>query len=76
MITRELKNLVKKKTKVLNTYLSVKSFCNLIFYMRIRNSVTNAVKIASINFENKLVDDMLDNPYAFWKYVSLTQKSK
>ena len=44
MITRELKNLAKKKTKVLNTYLSVKSFCDLIFHRRIRNSVTNAVK--------------------------------
>ena len=76
MITRELKNLVKKKTKVLNTYLSVKSFCNLIFYKRIRNSVTNAVKIAKINFEYKLVGYILDNPKAFWKYVSLTQKSK
>ena len=76
MITRELKYLVKKKTKVLNTYLSVKSFCDLIFYKRIRNSVTNAAKIAKINFEYKLVDDMLDNPNEFWKYVSLTQKSK
>ena len=68
MITRELKNLVRKKTKVLNTYLSVKSFCDLIFYKRIRNKVTNAVKIAKINFEYKLVDDMLYNPNAFWKY--------
>ena len=76
MITRELKNLAKKKTKVLNTYWSVKSFCNLIFHRRIRNSVTNAVKIAKIIFEYKLVDDMLDNPNAFWKYVSLAQKSK
>ena len=38
--------------------------------------MTNAVKIAKINFEYKLVDDMLDNPNAFWKYVSLAQKSK
>ena len=68
MITRELKNLVKKKTKVWNTYLSVKSFCNLIFYKRIRNCVANDVKIAKINFEYKLVDDMLDNPNAFWKH--------
>ena len=68
MITRELKNLVRKKTKVLNTYLSVKSLRNLIFYKRIRISVTNDVKIAKINFEYQPIDDMLDNPNAFWKY--------
>ena len=75
-MTKELKNLVKKKTKVWNTYLSVKSFSNWTFYQKIHNSVTNAVKIAKINFEYKLVDDSHDNPKAFWKYVRLTQKTK
>ena len=49
-MTRELKNLVEKKTKVLNTYLGVKSFCNWTFYKRFA-TVTNAVKIAKIIFE-------------------------
>ena len=74
-MTKELKNLVKKKTKVWNTYFGAKSFSNWTFY-EICKSVTNAVKIANINFEYKLVDDMRDNPKAFWKYVRLTQKTK
>ena len=28
------------------------------------------------NFEYKLVDDLRDNPKAFWKYVRFTQKTK
>ena len=36
----------------------------------------NAVKIARINLEYKLVDDMRDNPKAFWKYARSTQSSK
>ena len=46
------------------------------FNKKICNSVTNAAKIAKINFEYKLVNDMSDNPKAFWKYVRLTQKTK
>ena len=38
--------------------------------------MTNAVKIAKINIEYKLVDDMRDNPKAIWKYVRSTQKTK
>ena len=76
MDDKELKNLVKKKTKVWNTYLGAKSFSNWTFYMKICNSMPNAVKIAKINFEYKLVDDLRDNPKAFWKYVRLTQKTK
>ena len=64
-MTKELKNLVKKKTKVWNTYLGAKSFYNWTFYKMICNSVTNAVKIPKINFEYKLVDDMRENPKAF-----------
>ena len=74
--TNELKNLLKKKTKVWNTYLGAKSFPNWTFYEKIRNSATNVDKIARTKFEYKLVDDMLDNPKAFWKYVRLTQKTK
>ena len=75
-MTKELKNLVKKKTKVWNTYLGVKSFSNWTFYKKIRNCVTNAVKIAMINFEYKLFNDMRDNPKVFWKYVRLTNMTK
>ena len=42
----------------------------------IRNSVTNAVKIAKINIEYKLVYDIRDNPKAYWKYVRSIQKTK
>ena len=37
------------------------SFSNWNFYKKIRNSMTNAFKIAKINFEYKLADGMLDN---------------
>ena len=66
----------KEKTKMWNTYLGAKSFSNLTLYTKICNSVTNAVKIAKINLEYKLVDDMRDNLKAFLKYVRLTQKTK
>ena len=71
-MTKELKNHVKKNTKVWNTYLGAKSFSNWTFYEKIRNCVTNAFKIARINFQYKLVDDMRNNPKASWKYVRLT----
>ena len=74
--TKELKNLAKKKAKELNTYLGTKSFYNWTFYEKIRNSATNAVKVAKINFEYKLVEDMRDNPKAFWKYVRSTHRTK
>ena len=61
------KELKKKKTKVWNTYLGAKSFSNWAFYMKINNRVTNVAKIAKINFEYKLVDDMSGNPKAFLK---------
>ena len=38
--------------------------------------MTNAVKIAKINYEYKLVDDKLDNPKDFWWYVRSTQMTK
>ena len=75
-MTKELKNLAKKKTKVWNTYLGAKSFSNGTFHKKIRNSVTNVIKISKINFEYNFVDDLRDNPKAFWKYVRLTQKMK
>ena len=75
-MTKELKNLLKKKSKVWNTYLGAKSFSNWTFYKKICNSETNAVKIAKINFEYKLIDDLHDNQKAFWKYVRLTQKTR
>ena len=75
-MTKELKNLVKKKTKVWNIYLGAKSFSHRTFHKKICNSVTNAVKIAKINYEYKLVDYIHDNPKDFWKYVRLTQKTK
>ena len=75
-MTKELKNLVEKKSNVWNTYLGAKSFSNWTLYERICTSVTNAVKIAKINFKYKLVNDMCDIPKAFWKYVRLTQKTK
>ena len=53
-MTKELKNLVKKKTKVWNTYLGAKSFSNWNFYRKIRNSVTNAVKIARLTLNTNL----------------------
>ena len=55
----------KEKTKLWNTYLGAKSFSYWTFYKKIRNSVTNAVKIANINIEYKLVNDLRDNPKAF-----------
>ena len=75
-MTKELKNLLKKKSKVWNTYLGAKSFSNWTFYKKTCNSVTNAVKIAKINFEYKLIDDLHDNQNSFWKYVRLTQKTR
>ena len=75
MVTKELKNLVNKKTKVWNTYLGAKSFSNWTFYEKIRNSVINAVIIAMISIEYRLVDDMSDNLKAFWKYVRSTKKT-
>ena len=75
-MTKELKNLVKKKTKSWHTYLGAKSFSNWTFYKKFRNRVTNAVKVAKTTFEHKLVDDMRDNPKAFWKYVRLAKKKK
>ena len=75
-MTKELKKLAKKKTKVWSTCLGAKSFSNWTLYKKICNSVANAVKIAKTNFEYKLVDDLRDNPKAFWKYVRITQKTK
>ena len=37
------------------------SFSNWTFYKKICNSMTNAFRIAKINFEYKLADGMLDN---------------
>ena len=64
-MTKELKNLVKKKTKVWNTYLGAKSSSKWTICKKILNSVTNVAKLARINFEYKLVDDMRDNLKAF-----------
>ena len=58
-MTKELKNIVKKKTKAWNIYFGAKLFSNWTLY-KICNSVTNAVTIAGINVEYKLVDDMRD----------------
>ena len=68
-MTKELKNIAKKKSKVWNTYLGVKSFSNWTFYKKTHNK-------QKINFEYKLVDNMRDNLKSFWKYVRLTQKTK
>ena len=75
-MTRELKNLVKKKTKAWNTSVCVESFSNWASYDKIHNSVKDAVKIAKINIDYKLVHDMGDNPNDLWKYVRSTQKTK
>ena len=66
----------KEKNYGMEYLLGAKPFSNWTFYKKICNSVTNAVKIARINFEYKLIDDLRDNPKAFWKYVRLTQKTK
>ena len=64
-MTKELKILVKKKTMAWNTYLGAKSFSNWTFYLKIHKSVPNAVIVANINFEYKLVHSMCNNPEAF-----------
>ena len=60
---------VKKKYHAWKRYTATKHYRDYEAYIKLRNEATSGVRSAKRQFEQKLAQEIKENPKGFWNYI-------
>ena len=75
-MTREAMMLKNRKRRLWMEYTRSRDDISFARYVRCRNDLRRLTRNLRRNFEQRLVDNLKDNPKSFWRYVSSRTKSR
>ena len=75
-IDHESLKAIRKKKQDWNKYIHIPSENNLVRYKISRNETCEKIRKAKRKYEEKVAENIKDNPKAFWRYVQSNTKTK